>query len=346
MVFPVPEHSRNRVNRAGQTFLCGAESIEEYDLAIQVLSNWRACHNRPINTFQATLRDKLKQIDPAAIVAQRLKRLPSIINKLERFPGMKLSRMQDIGGLRAVVATLAKVRKLEENYKNSRFKHTLVNEFDYVSSPKESGYRGVHLVYRYQSEALPSYNGLLVELQIRTKLQHIWATAVETAGTFLNQSLKSSQGEEEWLNFFSLVGSAFAHIEKSPLVPGYERLSESETYALVAKESRRLRIKEHLQAFSVAVDVTRKEKSGSFHLVVLDSKRKTVTIQSFGRRRLEEANVEYSRQERRIKGGEPIQVVLVSAGPLDSLRRAYPNYFLDTRLFIARLDTIIDKSAQ
>ncbi len=45
---------------------------------------------------------------------------------------------------------------------------------------------------------------LLIELQLRTRLQHEWATAVETMGTFLQSSLKSSQGPEEWLDFFSL----------------------------------------------------------------------------------------------------------------------------------------------
>lgn len=36
-----------------------------------------------------------------------------------------------------------------------------------------------------------------------------------------------------------------------------------------------------------------------------------------------------------------VQVVLVSAGSIESLKRAYPNYFLDTHEFLKQLDKII-----
>jgi ppGpp synthetase/RelA/SpoT-type nucleotidyltranferase len=74
---------------------------------------------------------------------------------------------------------------------------------DYILSPKNSGYRSVHLLYKYNSDKkAPSiYNGLFIEVKIRSRLQHAWATAVETVVTFLQQALKSSQGEEEWLRF-------------------------------------------------------------------------------------------------------------------------------------------------
>lgn len=308
--------------------------------ATAVLNNWRSCHGYPINTFQATLRDKLKNIDQNALVAQRLKRSPSIIRKLKRFHGMQLARMQDIGGLRAVVATLRMVRDLEENYRRSRFAHELIAERDYIANPKASGYRSVHLIYRYKNERTPDYNGLLIELQIRTRLQHAWATAVETMGTFLDHALKSSEGPEEWLSFFSLAGSGFANLEGCTPVPGYANLSREQTFARVANEATRLAVKERLTAFTIALEaITDDAKGGSYsyHLIVLDPVKRTVSIKNYGRRRLAEASREYTRQEYRIRGGEPIQVVLVSAGPIDALRRAYPNFFLDTREFIKQL---------
>ena len=75
---------------------------------------------------------------------------------------MQLARMQDIGGLRAVVGTLKMVRELEDNYKRSRFKHELVTDRDYIENPKSSGYRSVHMIYRYRSEIAPAYDGLLL----------------------------------------------------------------------------------------------------------------------------------------------------------------------------------------
>lgn len=341
MTLPKPTHSRSQVNHAGKILCAPASSYAQYRQATDILNNWRSAHAYPINTFQATLRAKLRRIDPNALVAQRLKRIPSIISKLQRFEGMQLARMQDIGGLRAVVRTLAVVRDLEESYKNSHFKHELVTERDYIREPKTSGYRSVHMIYRYQSKTAPEYNGLLLELQIRTRLQHAWATAVETMGTFLDYALKSSEGPEEWLDFFALTGSAFAHLENSPPVEIYGHLSERQTFDKVTSDARKLDVRSRLQAFAIAADaITKDDHSGNYHLIVLDPTKKQVTIKTYGRRRLDQANQDYTHEEFRIREGEPIQVVLVSAGPIDALRRAYPNYFLDTSEFIKHMNRI------
>ena len=105
MTFATPEYNKAEINRAGE-ILSGRRTStgEERAWAWIVLANYRASHAYPINTFQALLRLKLKTIDTSAIVAQRLKRSPSIIAKLQRFDGMNLARMQDIGGLRVLAA--------------------------------------------------------------------------------------------------------------------------------------------------------------------------------------------------------------------------------------------------
>ena len=93
----------------------------DQDWAMEVLANWRACHAYPINTFQATLRGEAKHGYGKCIVAQRLKRAPSIIAKLQRFEDMQLARMQDIGGLRAILSSVIKVRSLEREDPQSCF---------------------------------------------------------------------------------------------------------------------------------------------------------------------------------------------------------------------------------
>jgi ppGpp synthetase/RelA/SpoT-type nucleotidyltranferase len=339
-----PRYSRTQVNRAGDILIDRSASDEQQEWAREVLSNWRSCHAYPINTFQATLRSKLKRIAPTAFVAQRLKRSPSIVAKLERFAGMKLARMQDIGGLRAVVGSLDEVRALESDYRtpNHSFKHELVTTKDYIQHPKDTGYRSLHLVYKYANDKVPEYNGLLLELQIRTRLQHAWATAVETMGTFLRYALKSSEGPGTWLEFFAAAGSAFATLEGCAPVPGYGNQSRAEIFESVTREARRLDVYSRLAAFSVALNaIDEKKDVGSFyHLITLNPAEKTVYIQSYGRRRLEQASRDYAAQEKRIADGEDLQVVLVSAGPIEALKRAYPNYFLDTREFVQTLTRI------
>lgn len=336
----VPAYSRGAVNRAGEV-LTGIRDGNVAE-ALEVLENWRASHLYPLNTFQATLRAKIRTIDKEALVAQRLKRLPSIISKLQIEDGMKLARMQDIVGLRAVVQDIKRAKKLVENYRNTKFAHVLRNEFDYISIPKASGYRSHHLVYQYASDIRPEFAGLLVELQIRTKLQHSWAMAVETMGVYLSSSLKSGIGPDEWKEFFSVTGSAFARLEKTPVHPAYETLSESELCATVSRLAAELRVVERLEAFAgVTQLIANDSQAHAFFLIELRVEEKITFLRAFSRDEYESAIREYANLERETKGDQGRNVVLVSAGSVVNLKRAYPSYFLDTGDFLRNLKKIM-----
>lgn len=336
-----PEYTKSQVNKAGQIIAGTSADPTQGDLdwAEGVLSNWRLIHAYPINTFNTTLRDKLRLIDKNALVAQRLKRRPSIILKLKRFKEMELSRMQDIGGLRAVVKDIDSLKRLVDDYKVSKFDHALVKENNYVGNPKSSGYRSVHLVYKYKNNRALGYNDLQIELQIRTYIQHAWATAVETMGTYLQHSLKSSEGPDEWLEFFKLAGSAFAHIENQTLVPGYENLSKQQTFERLVEMENKLVVIEKLKAFSNVTEKTH-NIGGHYRLITLDTEKKSVTISSYSRSKLDEANNDYAKIEKTISEGANLQVVLVSAKSIKLLKKAYPNYFLDTQEFIKQFEKI------
>src|SRR5437588_8744849 len=109
MAWVKPEYSRVSVDRAGRTYVDGNSSVEDREMALAIINNWRSSHSYPLNALQAVLRTKVIKVDADPTVAQRIKRLPSIRHKLERFEGMNLSRMQDIGGCRAVLSDVAKV---------------------------------------------------------------------------------------------------------------------------------------------------------------------------------------------------------------------------------------------
>lgn len=333
------KYTNREINKAGEILKNqDTQSIEELIWDQDVLTYWRTIHGYVINTFQATLREKVKFFNKERIIAQRLKRTPSIIYKLKRFDKMLLSRMQDIAGIRAVLKNLDEVRKLEASYKTSQFKHKLRNEKDYIKEPKESGYRSIHLVYEYNKSDHPCYHGLQIELQIRTKLQHTWATAVETIGTYLNYSLKSSEGPKQWLDFFVMTSSAFACLENSPRVPGYEHFSEKQIYQMVIQEFEDLGVRDKLQAFSVATKhIKRSTTYNKYNLIILDLEKKMVEVRNFSDSNFNIANEQYTEIEKSIITGAPLQVVLVSTGSIDSLRRAYPNYFLDTQEFISKI---------
>jgi putative GTP pyrophosphokinase len=351
MAFPSsPNESKNKINKAGKILAKRKiDDVKELIGAIDLVGRWRACHMYPINTFRSTLSRKLKD-NKEAIVAQRLKRMPTIIDKLRRYPNMQLSTMQDIGGVRAVVGTLEDVYKLAKEYQDkTRFKHILVNEKDYIRNPRdEDGYRSLHLIYKYQNKQAPQYNNLLVELQIRTRLQHTWATAVETMGTILGQALKSRQGNREWINFFAVTSSAFAYLEKSTLVPRFNKMTRDETFRSVANAEVELKALEKMRGFSVAVNaIGNKKKNGKeqkyhFHLIILNSLKHTVQIKPFKREDFKKAVAAYEAAENDVAlNNAKIEPVLVSAGPLVTLRKAYPNFFLDITGFITTVHRII-----
>ncbi|MBW8017674.1 MAG: RelA/SpoT domain-containing protein [Planctomycetes bacterium] len=351
MSYPKPEFTKSQVNKAGKIITNWIQSppgkiTDEVLFANDVLNNWRVAHGYPVNTFQSTLRNKLTSIGVTnGLVAQRLKRWYSIVYKLRRFKTMRLDQMQDIGGLRAVVNSLDEIYLLRDSYHRSlmksTFKHKLIAEINYIEKPKTSGYRGVHLVFQYCNDKAKDWEGLRLELQIRTTRQHIWATAVETMGTFLRTSLKSSEGPDKWLDFFTLSGTAFAHLEGTPPLKGYEHFSDRDIFQLVTETAKALDVRGKLSVFSVAVDaISNNNCRGSRHLVLLDIISKTVKIKSFANNQLQEANDEYFKLEKEITNDRNKQVVLVSATNIDELKRAYPNYFLDTTKFIKLLDTM------
>ncbi|MCS6472548.1 RelA/SpoT domain-containing protein [Burkholderia thailandensis] len=335
MAFAVPEFTRKGITRAGVVLVDPEADAAALTNALALINHWRACHAYPINTFQATLRSRLKKICPDALVAQRLKRVPSIKNKLTRNPGMQLARMQDIGGLRAVVDSMAQIRMLRNLYIAGNLTHELVDEDDYIAAPKESGYRSLHLIYRYHNPAAEAYNGLCLEIQIRTRRQHAWATTVETIGTFINHALKANEGPDEWLAFFKVASAAIAILERSAPPVEFANLNERDVWTDFIERADRLDVVRKLRAFAVATGAISRDKgAGSYHLVILDAEQRTVSVTSYGTRRLEEANVAYAKAEGEAQGARSMQVVLVKTDSIDSLRRAYPNYFLDTHQFL------------
>jgi hypothetical protein len=335
MAWVRPAFGTGAIDAAGRVLASPSASSSELQAALGVINNWRSSHSFPLNTFQMGLRQRAVEVDNGGSVAQRLKRLSSIRLKLERFSKMNLSRMQDIGGCRAVVGTVGRVRRLERMYLRGALKHRLVRHDDYISAPKASGYRGIHLVYRYFSDKSPTYNNLLIEVQLRSRLQHAWATAVETVGTFLEQALKASRGSADWLSFFTLMGSAIALREKMPLVAGTPRSRTSLSRA-IRSLGRRLDVRARLESYGSALETLEDPSARGSHyfLLLLEPNEGRVTVGGYGKEELERASNDYLRVEQEIRDKPGAEAVLVSVESVRWLRKMFPNYFLDTRLFL------------
>lgn len=341
MAFVTPLYSRGQVRRAGE-ILCVGDPTSVADV-MPIITNWRAAHAYPLNTFQATLRRRLRTLGTRAaersLVGERLKRLPSIEAKLRRQVGMKLERMQDIAGLRAVVPDMAALKRLHAMYATGGLAHELRSTHNYVQSPKDDGYRSIHLVYRYNSRRAPIYNGLSVELQMRTRLQHAWATGVETVDIFAKQAIKAGNPDPKWAVFFRLASAAFALQEGTPQHKDFEGQSIEEISAQLADAEEALDVLFKLRGFRLAAKAIHggDRSRAAYHLVVLNTATQMLRVTPFSEARLQEANESYAEVERLAALGEPLDPVLVAGGSVDQLRKTYPNYFLDAGVFIEKV---------
>jgi hypothetical protein len=335
-------YTKGEIDRAGQILIQNdPPAWDVVDHMLDVINNWRAAHAYPLLAMRMTLTGRARRIDNRAVVAQRLKRLSSIEIKLGRNPGMSLSRMQDIGGCRAVVKTVRHVDKLVKLHeasiaKNPTRGHELVRKYDYIAAPKKDGYRGVHLVYKYRSPASHKapWNGLRIELQLRSKLQHAWATAVETVDLFTSQAIKTGGGIDTWRRFFVLMGSAIAAMERRPPCPGTPE-DPTELRRELRRAANELKVEQSLRRWADALSVTTEDGPGTaVYLLFIDAEKDVLEITGFSDGEQAMASKVYLETERKIKDRPAAQVVLVSAGSIQALRSAFPNYFADTRVFI------------
>jgi hypothetical protein len=235
------------------------------------------------------------------------------------------------------MAALSQVERLANLYRSEPLAHTLVSSDDYIQNPDASGYRAVHLIYRYQGKIHSEYNNLLIEIQLRSRLQHAWATAVETVDTFQNQELKFGGGEQAWRRFFALMGSIMAAREKTPGVPG-----TPQNEAAVLEELRELivslDVRRRLESYGAAVEATEdaRARSSRWFLMTLEpgatAEQYALTIDGFEEEHF--ATKAYQDAETRLAAHPGADVVLASVSSLRSLKRAYPNYYLDTHAFL------------
>jgi len=209
-----PEPTREAVNRAGRLVaeLPAAykaddnETLDRLEIderqrleeAVEIIEWWRSLHAKPLTSLSANLRHYLKEQGPV-VVTQRLKRAPTMIDKLLREPTMNLTQMADIGGCRALLADQHKVyavaARLRRNWEVARTR-------DYAAEPKDSGYRAVHLIVRRK--------GRLIEVQLRTPLQDAWANQVEEDSRRVGRNFKGGEGQREVHNYYAVVSELLA----------------------------------------------------------------------------------------------------------------------------------------
>ncbi|RYM04580.1 GTP pyrophosphokinase family protein [Sporolactobacillus sp. THM7-7] len=124
------------------------------------------------------LYDIASKNSPIEFVTGRVKPVASILDKAKR-KGIPLdqlnTQMQDLAGVRVMCQFVDDIMKVVELIR-SRTDMTVVEERDYITEKKKSGYRSYHVVVQYPVQTTSGEKKILVEIQVRTLAMNFWAT--------------------------------------------------------------------------------------------------------------------------------------------------------------------------
>ncbi len=326
--------SNTAINKIGDIIRQGKDATQ-YDEAVEKLNAWREAHGRLMDEYY----DKCVKITQTEstnniIVAQRLKRLPTIIDKLNRFENMSLSRMQDIAGVRLIVRDMKQLSQIENRLKRWRYLDRISH--DYINEPKEDGYRSKHYIFKK--------DGMFVEIQLRTQVQHIWATSVETIDVFRGSSMKTNKEQSYWYDFFRQTSSAFAIAEGTPPIKDYKNTSLSEMCVIIEETMKKHKINQSLQAIEISRQAKNMVKDAYYLVLDLNFTNKVCKISSFKENDYDLAVKKYQKLEQTMKKNNSI--VLVSVNDIRKLDDAYPNYFLNLRYFNELVKYLLEKNSK
>lgn len=338
MAWPTPLNSRNRVRQAGKRI---AKALQQDGVTawgvnipreeFNTVENWRTSHGAVLNTAQAWLRrlDKLQR----PIVGQRLKRYDTIVDKLKTGRSKDLSTMNDIAGVRAIFRNIEEVYDFRGQMRTSKAQHKLMHDtekFDYIASPKLTGYRGIHEVMERQvgSKSGSAWNGLKFEVQLRTAVQHAWATAVEIYDDTQFARFKFQSSSDPAYEQFLIASEIFArtHEDCSGCLTEATDLQLAMRFKELEEQTHTVTM---IHGLHVAVNYSPLEKNSILQRTT-SGELFVHTFSSFP-----QALKAISRIEAL---PNTLNAVLVGAKTPYHIREAFRNYFEDTADFIKLLD--------
>lgn len=344
--YPRAEYAIDEVSRAGQIIAgdlpWNAQTAHDIREAFRIANNWRDAHAYPMRSIRYSMMWFMRHHGIEGITAARLKRMQAIRRKLRRLPH-QLYELQDLGGCRVILPSITDVRSLVSIVRE-RSRHVMRDESDYIKRPKKDGYRSHHLMLNFRGRG-PSaaHDHRRIELQVRTRLQHSWATAVEAVGLFRGEDLKGNKGSEQWLRLFKLMSAEFAVAEGCKEPPGvpdhHDRVTEIRELDDALSASAMLQNMSHAVRWTdIAISPSSPVR---YYLIRFDNANKRVNVEPYFLPRSAVLSYDSAEEMDNQSGKETSNVVLVEADKIENLKDAYPNYFGDVQLFKTQLNRIL-----
>lgn len=322
--------SKSRIDKAGRLLAFPAIDPTYEHLELEdVFDEYRTIHLQPLTLLTSTIQNWLTNHGGTYYIAQRLKRKPQIARKLRRL-SVRLTQLQDIGGLRIIVqddrAVNALNKFLDAHFDNSgQFK--VLRTTDYRERGRDrTGYRAVHKIIT---------NGEIhLELQIRSRIQHYWAENIEKTSILYGKHLKEEQGSPVVLEYFRRLSDIFYEVEnkKHPSPDLKIALEQARVNAehIITEETGDRKIESFVNE-DVIKTLSSKQAAnpGSLNNWILVFNWNSATFVSWDTvdRNPDLAVKKYAEYERQYTTNDGYEVVLIGSSDIKTVQETHSHYF-------------------
>lgn len=324
------KYSKTKIDKAGRELSKNKfENLDKYVIADEIFNHYRKEHLLPITEVTLKLQEWLTKFSEDYYIAQRLKRRPQILRKLNRF-SVRLTQLQDIGGCRIIVENNDVVNNLLDfiETKLIRSKYFKINKkTDYREKGRDdSGYRAVHLIVER--------NGFSLEVQLRSRIQHYWAESIERTSVIYGYRLKEQEGDKIVLNYFKLISNVFYEIEMGRK-PAFKITNELNNFRNEAEKIIKSRdVKNVLESkvndkYLKAMIAKESKQRGKFHNWMLIFNWNTGNFENWSliERDIEKANNIYIDNEKRFPAQNGYEVVMIGSSDASTIQHTHSHYF-------------------
>lgn len=348
-------YSNNGVKKAGRRLRKREGDLKSATATIQ---QFRAAHEKPLNTIAYLVGRCCRELGIDVKPVTRLKRLETIVDKLQRKSldgetanATCVTNMNDIGGCRAIFPDLISLEKVKSQLQLTVEKvgRVRIKDIDdYITSPKpnDCGYRSLHVIYRYDHASGKSFN---IEAQLRTRLQHLWATTVEIVdileGTKIKTHSHSSNEDKsslqvQWEELLSIMSQYIADAEGAIELSDIDKANFSKRLVVLDREINALNRLSSFKILSEKVNSCCDSSIEHVLLVINETSRELIFSEEFENysqaisvyNAAEKVTRSYSRATSRLN------TLLISTKNMGQLSEAYPNYLGDCASFITLLE--------
>lgn len=322
--------SKTKIDKSGYALAKGNFGSDDEFLDLEnVFDEYRKSHLQPLSETTIELQNWLNSYGGSYYIAQRLKRKPQIVRKLNRL-SVRLTQLQDIGGCRIIVEKnqdVERLRKFIEEKISSQSNFNLTRATDYREKGRDdTGYRSLHL--------LLEKNGIKLELQIRSRIQHCWAESIERTSVIYGYHLKEKEGDQSVIDYFKKLSDIFYEIEAGREPHAQEKLdldhlrSESES---IIESSDKNRIFDSYVNEDIIRTLSEKEsrnKSGLNNwIIVFDWNTGAFVSWDIIDRNPDAAIKAYVNYENIFPEAEGYEVVMIGSSDVATVRQTHSHYF-------------------